>query len=119
MGRKMSKEIQEYIDKQKSPQKEICTELRKIVLKTFPEIEEEMRWGVPVYGKDKYYIGALRDHVNMGFKIEGLSNSEKKLFEGSGKTMRHIKLHSVEDIDENEIVRLMKLVAEEDRDEQE
>ena len=43
----MNKEVDDYIEKQKSPQKEICQELRKIILKTFPDIKEEMKLGVP------------------------------------------------------------------------
>lgn len=39
--------VDQYIEKQPSPQQEICTKLRKIILKTFPGIQEEMKWGVP------------------------------------------------------------------------
>jgi len=46
---KMNKEVKEYIEKQKSPQKEICKKLRKIILKTFPDTKEEMKLGVPWY----------------------------------------------------------------------
>ena len=53
----------EYIKKQKSPQKEICQILREFILNTFPSIKEEMKYGVPYYG-DKYYIVALETHVN-------------------------------------------------------
>lgn len=42
----MSK-VDEYIKKQKSPQKEILQSLRKIILNTFPKIEEEIKTGVP------------------------------------------------------------------------
>ena len=63
---KMNKEVEEYIEKQKSPQKEICKKLRKIILKTFPDIKEEMKLGVPWY-EGKYYIVALKTYVNLGF----------------------------------------------------
>ena len=99
-----------YIGKQKSPQKEIVTCLRKLILKIFPSIKEEMKWGVPVYGDGKYYIGALKDHVNLGFSINGLSKKDVDKFDGQGKTMRHIKIRSVKDIDDNKIIGLMKLV---------
>ena len=33
---------------------------------------------------------------------DGLSKKEVDFFEGSGKTMRHIKIHSLKDIDEKE-----------------
>jgi hypothetical protein len=103
------KKVTEYIEKQKSPQKEICQALRKIIFKAFPKIKEEMKWGVPTYDS-RYYIVALKDHVNIGFSIKGLSKEELTLFSGSGKTMRTIEIHSLKDIDEKKIVKLMKIV---------
>lgn len=52
----------------------------------------------------------MKNRVNIGFAINGLSKEEIGLFEGSGKTMRHIKIHSLEDIDEKKPVKLIKLV---------
>jgi len=108
----MNKKVDEYIEKQKSPQREICLKLRRIIFQTFPGIEEEMKWGVPTYAKGKYYLVALKDHVNFGFSLKGLSKEEQKLFEGSGKTMKHIKIRSLKEINEKEIVELLKLVWE-------
>lgn len=107
---KKDKKVDEYIEKQKSPQKEICAKLRKIIFKNFPDIEEEMKWGVPAYGGGKYYFVALKDHVNLGFQSKGLSKEEIALFEGSGKTTKHIEISSLKEIDEKRIVKLMKLV---------
>ena len=104
----MNKDVEKYIKKQKSPQREICSRLREVILKTYHKIEEEMWVGVPFYDK-RYYIVALKNHVNMGFAITGLSQEEIALFEGKGKTMRHIKFHSLDDIDEKQIVKLMKI----------
>jgi hypothetical protein len=111
-GGKMNKQVDEYIGKQKSPQKEICLQLRAIIFRAFPGIEEEMKWGVPTYAKGKFYLVALKDHVNLGFSMEGFSEDEQKRFEGSGKTMKIIKVSSLKEIEENEIVDLMKLVWE-------
>ena len=105
----MSKEVDNYIEKQKSPQKEICQGLRKIILKTFPNIKEEMKLGVPWY-EGKYYIVALKDHSNLGFSLKGLSSKEVGLFEGGGKTMKHIKIRSLNEIDEKKIVELLKVI---------
>ena len=106
----MSKTIDDYINRQASPQKEICQHLRELILKTLPDTKEEMKWGAPVFGEGKFYIGALKDHVNLGFSIIGLSGEEIALFEGSGKTMRHIKVAKPDNIDEKRIVELLKLV---------
>ncbi len=106
----MDPKIADYINKQKSPQKEICLALRKILLKVFPKIKEEMEWGVPVYDGGRYYIGAVRHGVNFGFAISGLNKEEVGRFEGSGKTMRQIKVESLKDIDEKKLAELIKLV---------
>lgn len=108
----MDQGVDEYIAKQKSSQKEICEQLRQIIFNTFPGIKEEMKWGVPAYDHGKYYFVALKDHVNLGFSLKGLSAEEIALFEGSGKTMKHIKVHTLESLNEPELIRLMKLIKD-------
>lgn len=105
----MANFVEDYIGKQPSPQKEICQRLRNIILKTSPNIKEEMKLGVPWY-EGKFYIVALKDHVNLGFSIKGLSKEETNLFAGSGKTMKVIEVHSLADINEAKIVKLLKIV---------
>ena len=105
----MDKKVDEYIEKQKSPQKEICKKLRKIIIKTFPKIKEEMKMGVPWY-EGKYYIVALKDHVNLGVSVKGMTKKQKELFEGGGKYMQHIKFYALDEIEEKKIVGLLKIV---------
>lgn len=108
----MNKDVDEYIEKQKSPQKEICLELRRIIFRIFPKNREEMKWGVPSYAKGKYYFVALKNHINLGFSLKGLSKEEQKRFEDSGKATKHIKIRSLEEINQKEIVDLLKMVWE-------
>lgn len=103
-------EVDSYVQKQKSPQKEICRKLGEIVLKTFPGSKEEMKWGVPAFADGKFYIVALKDHVNLGFAVKGLSRDELALFDGGGKTIKHIEIGTLQDIDEKRIVKLLKMV---------
>ena len=102
--------VNEYIEKQKSPQKEIIQKVRNIFQKTLPTSEEKMRWGVITYSEGKFYIAAMKNRVHVGFAITGLNKDEISLFEGSGKTMRHIKIPTLEDIDQKKLVRLIELV---------
>jgi len=53
-----------------------------------------MKFGVPYYG-DKFYIVALKDHVNLGFSIEGLTDEEIGLFDGGGQITKHIKIYTL------------------------
>jgi hypothetical protein len=103
-------EVDEYFNKQKSPQKEICRKLRRLIFDTFPGIEEEMKWGVPAYGNGKYYIVALKDHVNLGFSLKGIAKEDMALFDGGGKTMKHIEISSLKNIDKKRIIGLLELV---------
>jgi hypothetical protein len=102
--------VDEYIENQKSPQKEILQKVRKIFIKTLPGCEEKMMWGVVTFSGGKFYIAALKNRVHVGFAITGLNKEEVGLFEGTGKTMRHIKINSVEDIDEKHLVKVIKLI---------
>ena len=105
----MDIKVTEYIEKQKDPQKEICNKLREIIFNTFPDIEEKMKYGVPYYD-DKYYIVALKNNVNLGFSIKNLNTEEIKLFEGTGKTTRHVKIKSLKEIDREKVLELLKLI---------
>ena len=60
----------------------------------------------------KYYIVALKNYVNLGFSLEGLSNKEIGLFAGGGKSTKHIKVRSLEEIDEEKIAGLLKVVKD-------
>jgi len=106
----MDKDVRKYIEKQRSPQKEILKRLRRLILKTLPGCEEKPAWGVVAFAGGKFYIAAIKDRVHVGFAINGLSKKEIALFEGGGKTMRHIKIHLLQDIDEKKMARLIKMV---------
>lgn len=106
----MDKEVRQYIEKQTSPQKEILKKVRRIFFKAIPGCDEKKAWGVIAFSKNKFYIVALKDKVNIGFSIGGLSKKEISQFEGGGKTMRHIKIRTLKDIDEKNLMTLIKLV---------
>lgn len=106
----MDKYVDEYISKQKSPQKEILRKVREIFYETLPICDEKMMWGVITFTGGKFYLAAMKTRVHVGFAITGLNEDERGFFEGTGKTMRHIKINSVEGIDEKRLVKLIKLV---------
>ena len=106
----MDKQVNTYIEKQKSPQREILQKVRKIFIETLPDCQEKIRWGVITFADGKFYIAAMRNCVHVGFAVTGLSDEEIGLFEGNGKTMRHIKIPTVENIDKTNLVKLIKMV---------
>lgn len=105
----MHEKVKAYFEDLRPKQKEICEKVREIMFKTFPDLDESFKNGAPWY-ECKYYIAGFKDHVNIGFSVKGLNEEELSLFQGNGKYMRHIKLYSIDDIDEDEIVKRLKVV---------
>jgi len=106
----MGKDVDAYIEKQKSPQKEILQKMRKIFQETLPNCEEKMTWGVVTFASGKFYIAAMKTRVHIGFAVTGLSEDEINLFEGSGKTMKHIKIPTIESVNEKKLVEIIEMV---------
>jgi hypothetical protein len=106
----MNDMVKGYVEKQDSPQKEIILKVREIFRKTLPNSNEKIAWGVIVYAGGKFYIAAMKNRVHVGFAITGLNKEEIEMFEGTGKTMRHIKIHSLEDIKEERLEKMINMV---------
>jgi len=106
----MDEAVKEYIEEQKEPKRVILKKTRQLFLNTITGCREEFKWGVPVYNGGKFYIAAMKTRVHVGFAIKGLNKSEIEYFEGTGKTMRHIKIGSFEEYDPKRLRRLIRLV---------
>jgi hypothetical protein len=107
----MDKKVEEYIEKQQAPQKDILKKVRNLILESLPNCDEKAAWGVVTFARGKFYLAALKNKVHIGFAINGLSKEEISQFEGSGKTMRHIKIFSLSDIDDKKLIKLIKMVG--------
>ena len=106
----MDKKVEEYIEKQQAPQKDILKKVRNLILESLPNCDEKAAWGVVTFAGGKFYLAAIKNKVHIGFAINGLSKEEMSQFEGSGKTMRHIKIFSLSDIDDEKLIKLIKMV---------
>ncbi len=107
---KISSQIEAYIEKQKSPQKEIILEVQKIFREILPNSKEEMKWGAITFSSGKFYIAAMKNRVHVGFTIAGLNSDEIAMFEGNGKTMRHIKIPTIDCVDKTRLAKLIRMV---------
>ena len=106
----MNEKVKEYIEKQKPKQKKLLQKARKLILKTIPKCNEDLKWGVLSYCGGKIYLVVLKDKIHVGFSILGLTKEEIKIFEGSGKTARHIKIYSEKELKEKQIAKLVRMV---------
>jgi len=82
--------------------KNITSALREIILNASPELKEEFKWSMPNYSHNGFvcYLQTSKNHVNLGFhKGNELQDKDKNnLLQGTGKTMRHIRIKRKEDI---------------------
>lgn len=106
----MDIKVKDYIEKQNSLEKELLVKARTLIINTVPECNEFIQWGVLCYCKGKIYFAAMKGRIHVGFSIIGLTIEDIKLFEGSGKTTRHIKIYSEKELEEKNIAKLVTMV---------
>jgi hypothetical protein len=76
-----------------------------------PELEERMRWqqvGYLISKKDVCGIYASSDHINLSFMQGAALRDPKRLLEGTGKAIRHIKIFKIEAVGEDTIKDYVK-----------
>ncbi|PAV28227.1 hypothetical protein CIL05_17835 [Virgibacillus profundi] len=96
------KEVDQYILNLPADIGEITGSLRELIFSSSPELIEEFKWSMPNYSCKGLvcYLQASKKHVNLGFQ-KGNELQEKdveNLLQGTGKTMRHIRIKKMEDI---------------------
>ncbi|MBI2183398.1 MAG: DUF1801 domain-containing protein [Thaumarchaeota archaeon] len=90
----------------------MALKVREIVLKTDPSIREAIKWGnitFVAYGNLAWILNYdTTDYINFGF-FKGTELSDpKKLLEGTGKGLRHVKIRSEKQIDAEQLAAWVK-----------
>jgi hypothetical protein len=101
----------EYISSLPSPQKEICQSLRELILGNFPQMNEEYKWNFPAYyyhGKRICITGGFKYHANVELFYGAYLQDAQGRIAGLGKRIRHIKLKTLEDIDPEYFIDLLR-----------
>ncbi len=78
----MNNEVQAYINKQVSPQKEIIKKIRSLIQRTAPVAIEGMSYGVPAFklnGSNLIVYAAFKNHVGIYPEPETIKVFEKEL----------------------------------------
>jgi hypothetical protein len=93
----------------------IVTALRDIVERAAPGATGSIKWAQPVFedGGPICYIRSFAGHVNFGFWRGGeIEDHTGGRLEGGGDRMKHVKLKSLEDIDETAIADMVREAVE-------
>ncbi|MFE8599072.1 DUF1801 domain-containing protein [Archangium violaceum] len=100
-----------FFAQQPPERREHLEALRALVKKAAPGARESMKWGMPYYelkgGFCALYTSTTYAALSLMAPPEKLDDPEGKL-EGTGKTMRHLKVRSAADLDEASILRWVK-----------
>jgi len=107
--------VEVFFARQQPEQRVLLEALDGMVRKAAPDARASIKWGMPYYEiKDGFCALYTASTSYVGLNImappEKLDDPEGKL-EGSGKTMRHLKVRSAADLDEASIVRWLKVAV--------
>lgn len=92
--------VTQYIENATEEQTIILHSLRKLIHETIDNVTEEIKWGFPVFAKTKdfAYLRFSKKHITLGFyNIDKIIDPDN-LLEGSGNTLKHIKVKHTNDI---------------------
>jgi hypothetical protein len=91
-----TRQIAAYVQRKNPAMREITDSLRQLMKKTVPTSRELLNpWGIPTFEWRGAigYIMVGKKHVTFGFARGSELPDPAKLLEGTGKNLRHVKLH--------------------------
>ena len=102
--------VNAFIDQQPPTHRRVLNALRIIILQAGPQIEETIKYNIPFYS----YHGRLcflntRDGVvELGFCQGAFLSNEQEYLVGEGKEVRHVRMKSLADIDQDALQVLLQ-----------
>jgi len=110
--------VDEFVQKKVPPQyRDLVSELRVLLRKNMPGIEELISYGVPMYRYDKpvAWITPSKSGVSLGFRDGTAIEDKHGLLKGKGKGARNVHMKKVEDIDKAALRDYIKQAVKLDR----
>ncbi|HEY1264611.1 MAG TPA: DUF1801 domain-containing protein [Terriglobales bacterium] len=104
-----------YLADQPAKNRAIIRALRKFVKRVEPGLEEAVKWGNGCWVKGKApvsYVYSAPDHVQFGFIRGSALKDPRKLLEGNGQYVRHVKVRKAADIEESALKAWLRQAAE-------
>lgn len=108
------KTVDAYVAGLEGWQQEAAVRLRGIVKDAAPDARESIKWAQPVYelGGPLCYFKAFKSSLNFGFWRGVDIDDPKGLLQGDGEKMRHVKLTSIEDINDDAFAAFVRQAVE-------
>lgn len=107
--------IDDWFTKQPEPQRAIAEALRALVAQTMPDAVGAIKWGMPFYTLDGTMVCAIASHkAHVNLILAGSPDAfddPDGLLEGDGKTGRHLKVRSLEELPTARVKRWLRTAA--------
>ena len=103
-----------YLADQSPKNRTLIRALRKFVKGTAPKLVESVKWGNGCWVKGKApvaYVYSAPGYVQLGFFHGASLDDPRGLLEGKAEYVRHIKVRTIEDIDEAAFGALLRQAA--------
>ena len=102
--------VDDYVTKVAPWQRTVIEKLREVVMSAAPTANESLKWGQPVYEhKGPFaYIKAHAAQVNFGFWRGAELDDAKRMLQGEGERMRHVKILETHVIDDLALAAFVK-----------
>ena len=104
----------DYVADQSPKNQAIILALRRFVKRAEPGLSEAVKWGNGCWiGKDRpvAYVYSDTEYVQFGFFRGSSLKDPKRLLEGKGRYVRHIKVHDPSGIDRRAFAVLLQEAA--------
>ena len=110
--------VDEFVEKKVPAQyRPLVTELRALLRKNMPGVEELISYGIPMYRYEKpiAWITPSKSGVTLGFRDGTAIEDRHGLLKGQGKGARNVQMKKVEDIDKTALRDYIKQAVKLDR----
>jgi hypothetical protein len=109
-----NEQVTTYIQNSPEEQRELMFKIRDLIHEIVPNVVEEFKWSRPIFKVKKHfsYLLSTKNYVNLGFVNFQKLNDPLNLLEGTGKDMRHIKLKSLEELNESQLREWFKVITQ-------
>jgi hypothetical protein len=111
MVKHFAKTVDEILSGLEPPRKETTEKIRSLIERTIPDATEIVRRGRITYilnGKDLVSVRPTQSHVDLLFVCGTTCGSRLLTGRGAKNEPRHVKIRNMIDLDESELIRLLK-----------
>ncbi len=106
--------IDEYVERKDTTLAGLAQELRRLMKTTVPGTKESVNpWKIPTFESNgpMCFFSVGKNHVTFGFLRATSLPDPAKLLEGTGKNLRHVKLKTIEDVQNPALKKLIQAAA--------